>query len=414
MLTPGCLTPTALRNLSYFRPTQMLAQALVRRDLFPGSDMLKIKDRVPALMQEMLYYQPDIACLQEVDRLSEHLPSLTLKYNYSHFVGYPNKSHGLVIAHKASVFDKVGKKGLRLDELAVHAAEEGDPAAGVVATDGPGLANAEASITHSEGYDGSSSAAKVARQRAGLSRSTRNVALLVALKFKDRAGGVIVGTTHLFWHPQHSYERARQAGLLAREALTFRDHGSADGAWRSWPIFLAGDFNTQPVESTYALLKGVPLSPGQVDDLRRSMVVHQSVDKLHDPSFVAPAEAEAEGTVDPNEEQDPDKVLRNCRVPGEADGIPSLEQLQRLFAREETGGIRSAYGEVGGVVEPSLSGDWYCRRNPGVEDGQRGYVPEEEAIAKSRLEGRTDERIKRGDFELSYTNYTPCWRCSLE
>lgn len=32
--------------------TQMLAQALVKRDLFPNSDFLKSKDRVPALMKE--------------------------------------------------------------------------------------------------------------------------------------------------------------------------------------------------------------------------------------------------------------------------------------------------------------------------------------------------------------------------
>lgn len=31
---------------------QMLAQALVRRELFPNSDCLKVKDRIPALMQE--------------------------------------------------------------------------------------------------------------------------------------------------------------------------------------------------------------------------------------------------------------------------------------------------------------------------------------------------------------------------
>ncbi len=391
----------------------MLAQALVRRDLFPGSDMLKIKDRVPALMQEMLHYSPDIACLQEVDRLSEHLPSLTLKYNYSNFVGYPNKSHGLLIAHKASVFDKVGEKGLRLDELPLRV-EEGVIGGGA-ATYGKGLEEGDASVTHSEGYDPSSAEAKAARKKAGLSRSTRNVALLVALKFKDREGGVIVGTTHLFWHPQHSYERARQAGILAREALAFRDHGApTEGGWRDWPVFLAGDFNTQPVESTYALMKGVPLSPGQVDDLQRSMVVHQSVDKLHNPDYVAPAEAEAEGTVDPNEEQDPDKVLRNCRLPKEEDGIPTLDELKGLYQRKEEGEVRSAYGEIGGVVEPSLDGNWYCQRNPGVEDGLKGYVPEEEAVAKGRLEGTTEERIRRGDYELSYTNYTPCWRCSLE
>jgi hypothetical protein len=43
---------------------QMLAQCLVRRELFPGSDCLKGKDRLPTLLQEVVYYDPDIACLQ--------------------------------------------------------------------------------------------------------------------------------------------------------------------------------------------------------------------------------------------------------------------------------------------------------------------------------------------------------------
>lgn len=42
----------------------MLAQSLVKRDLFPGSDLLKSKERVPVLMEEVLHYDADIVCLQ--------------------------------------------------------------------------------------------------------------------------------------------------------------------------------------------------------------------------------------------------------------------------------------------------------------------------------------------------------------
>lgn len=67
----------------------------------------KIKDRIPSLMQEALHYSPTLLCLQEVDRLSDHLPSLTLQYDYTHFVGYKEKSHGLLIAWRREVFRKV-------------------------------------------------------------------------------------------------------------------------------------------------------------------------------------------------------------------------------------------------------------------------------------------------------------------
>ena len=42
------------------------------RELFPGSDLLKVKDRVPVIAREIVHYDPDIACLQEMDRLEVH------------------------------------------------------------------------------------------------------------------------------------------------------------------------------------------------------------------------------------------------------------------------------------------------------------------------------------------------------
>lgn len=34
--------------------------------------MLKVKDRVPVIAREIVHYEPDIACLQEMDRLEVH------------------------------------------------------------------------------------------------------------------------------------------------------------------------------------------------------------------------------------------------------------------------------------------------------------------------------------------------------
>lgn len=95
---------------------------------------------------------------------------------------------------------QVGERGLRLDELPIDDAASTPSTSSASSTDADDL---DASTTHAEDYDGSTPASKEARRAAGLSRSTRNVAVFVALKFKDREGGIIVGTTHLFWHPQH-------------------------------------------------------------------------------------------------------------------------------------------------------------------------------------------------------------------
>ncbi|GAA5827265.1 hypothetical protein JCM11251_001199 [Rhodosporidiobolus azoricus] len=441
----------------------MLAQALVRRELFPGSDYLKGKDRLPALMQEVTYYSPDIAVLQEVDRLSEHLPSLTRTHGYTSFVGYRNKSHGLIIAHKQNVFSKVGERGIRLDDLPIDdtnssaapsrlptpASGEGERVATPASTETDAEAGAklqEPAIASADAPDADKTAAperpktekekeiearppdapsetlRASRRAAGISRVTRNVGLFVALEFKDEPGkGVIVGTTHLFWAGEYVYERTRQVGLLMREAKQFRE-GKAE--WKDWPIFLAGDFNTQPYELTYrlALSPSATVPDALLSDFERSRVVHHSVEKLYNPSFEPPTPAAVEPKEGDNEDfDDPtavrDKPIKNSR-PGsvEEDGIVDLEALRKLFSPDGSGeGVRSAYGEAYGLCEAEQK-RWYAERPPGVQAGSgwKKLEPDAEERQVQRREGSWDQRVQRGDFEPIYTNFTPLWRCTLD
>lgn len=150
-----------------------------------------------------------------------------------------------MIAHKNTVFDKVGERGLRLDEQAIEdEPESGSTAPGAndehVEAPGDDEPPASESTEEERPPDAWTRETRASRLAAGLSRTTRNVALFVALKFKDRPyDGIIVGTTHLFWHPKHVYERVRQTGILLREANRFREE-SPEGAWKNWPVFLAG------------------------------------------------------------------------------------------------------------------------------------------------------------------------------
>ncbi|GAA5922704.1 uncharacterized protein JCM15063_003398 [Sporobolomyces koalae] len=399
----------------------MLAQALVRRELFPGSDCLKGKDRIPPLMAEVLYYAPDVACLQEVDRLSDHLPHLTLTHSYTSFIGYRNKPHGLLIAHKNTVFDKVGECGLRLDEQSIDddpQPESTSARAQDEHIDRPGDDEPPASESAEEERppDAATPDSRASRRAAGLSRVTRNVALFVALKFKDRDDGIIVGTTHLFWHPKHVYERVRQTGILLREANKFRQE-SPNGAWKSWPFFFSGDFNTQPCELTYRLLLGSPLDPAQVAEFNHSACVHQSVDKFYDPTYEPPQPAvpEAkEGDGAQSEQEDPDKVIKNTRPATDDDGLADIEQIKQLYGYKEGGsGIRSAYGENYGLVKDERS-KWYCSRAPEVQNGNDPEPKPTAAEQAERERGTWEERVARGDFEPIYTNFTPLWRCTLD
>ncbi|KAF8676612.1 hypothetical protein AX14_004870 [Amanita brunnescens Koide BX004] len=178
----------------------LLAQCLVRRELFPTSQCLKANQRVPMLHKEILSQRPDIMCLQEVDRLEELIPVLD-RAQYSHYYGAgPGKKHGCLIAYKQTLFTKVS------DYLVTYDDEE----------------------VRVTGDD---------RVRKGRSFQTRNIGIIVALKSNgNNSRGVVIATTHLFWHPKYTYERARQAGILVREIVKYQSRMGIG----HWPCVIAG------------------------------------------------------------------------------------------------------------------------------------------------------------------------------
>ncbi|SGY34300.1 BQ5605_C002g01608 [Microbotryum silenes-dioicae] len=372
----------------------MLAQALVRRELFPGSDFLKVKTRIMTLMAEVLHYSPSLVCLQEVDHYDTHRQALEQAgYDLTYHIGYDTKPHGVLIAHQASLFDKVDQLEINFDEEKMRAS----------------LATTSVQLDREN-------LAEERRIRA-LSRSTRNVALFVALKHKPLSdssslsseGGLIIGTTHLFWHPTHVYERVRQMYLFAERAERFRVEmqGKHGGLWR---LILAGDLNTQPNEITYALLKRVPLTPSQTHAFEASCVIHQSVDKIYNPSYETMNDVKevAEGE---EATEDPDKVIKNSRAANEADGLVSLDEFKPLY--ESLPHVRSAYGEIHGLFTEEQA-QWYVERPPDVESSQGWKIIEDPRAVEQRRQGSWEERVARGDFEPMYTNYTPLWRCCLD
>ena len=101
--------------------------------------------------------------LQEVDRLEMLYPMLD-KAGYSyHYASGPRKLHGCLIAFKRDVFSLTSERVIFYDEHMIGVAQRG----------------------------------------AGASFRTKNIANLVALKRKGyQDDGLIVATTHLFWHPR--------------------------------------------------------------------------------------------------------------------------------------------------------------------------------------------------------------------
>lgn len=349
----------------------VLAQSLVRRDLFPQSDCLKIKERIPTIAKEIMHYRPDIATLQEVDHLDKHNRVWSTAYAQHSFIGYPDKQHSLCILWDKLRLKRVNFLERRLDELAF-------------ASDPP----------RPDGQE--------PRRRLALSRVTRNVGLAVALELTDGTGGLIVATTHAHWHSAYTYERSRQLGLWMREVRRFRDELGKD-----WPIVLAGDLNSQPIDPAYRLLLGAPLTAAHRAQLSRSRIVHESVDKLAASQVAFPMPGakpvvgqheESNGGPHEDEEGDNDRVLKGCRQPKFEDGMLSDNELESLFVP-----MRSAYGSCADLPGQ----EHFCDR------------PEDQRPGDWKALGMLDDvdqaaRQQRGDFEPLYTSVTPLWRCTLD
>ncbi|EJD55159.1 Endonuclease/exonuclease/phosphatase [Auricularia subglabra TFB-10046 SS5] len=327
-----------------FQTWNMLAQTLVRRELFPNSDCLKAAHRDPMTLDELTMYNADVLCLQEVDRLDKLLPPLRDAGYQDTYGAGPGKLHGCMILHREQLLEKVGERVVQYDQLAVGPLHDGQP-------------------------------------RLGIGRITRNIGLMVALRDKHAPGrGCIVATTHLFWHPSYTYERARQAALLAREVRQFR----AELHFQDWPCFILGDFNFPPTDAGYALLVGSPWSAQQQQSLEKSRVVHVSLDPSIE-SGAAPADDDDEGGGEKG--TDPDRIIVNCRVAAPSDGILTLDELRALGPATALWSIYDRALRTGADVS-------------GLE------------LYRSRLPPEMHTAL--GAFEPKFTSYTHYWKATLD
>lgn len=109
---------------------------------------------------------PYLFLTKEVDRLEKLLPVLE-SAGYAHrYAAGPNKKHGCLIAFKKDLYEEMGLKLVLYDKENVR-------------------------DTNEEGVS-----------LCGSTFRTRNIGHIVALKHTQCDEGLIIATTHLFWHPK--------------------------------------------------------------------------------------------------------------------------------------------------------------------------------------------------------------------
>lgn len=212
-----------LKIMSY----NTLAQSLVRRTLFPTSgNALKWATRSKVLTSELKYYDADIMCLQEVDEVQfesywkEKLKELGYEYKFERAY---TKRHGIVIAFKPQLVSSTYSRVINYDR------EDAGFLSSQTTTDNLGLVTC-----------------------LSFTKETRE-------KYPQLKSGIVIATTHLFWHPMGTYERARQSFLLMLRTIQFAM--MLGGSPNSFYHFMAGDFNTQPFDFPYlAMTSSKPLS----------------------------------------------------------------------------------------------------------------------------------------------------------
>lgn len=202
----------------------VLAQALVNRDIFPDSgSILKWKNRSKVFPKELITYSPDILCLQEVDtHTAERFWRYELKQMglQSRFTTSKGKTHGQIIGYKESRFEQCGEvKMIEFDQL-------------------------KNDVLPSQFYGG-------------------NTAMLLRLKDNLTGKTLVVGNTHLFWHPSGTYERARQMLILLEETISFSNEGEL--------VFLCGDFNSRTFDTSYLRGSNKPLDAYALKMLKQSV-----------------------------------------------------------------------------------------------------------------------------------------------
>ncbi|KAG0289170.1 hypothetical protein BGZ96_007209 [Linnemannia gamsii] len=311
-----------------FMTYNLLAQALVRRDMFPHATQkaLRWKFRKQNILQEFLDFGPDLACLQEVDFWDEvYYPALTKAGYETAYYKNQNKKHGCAIIWRKTRFEKVEQKSLEYDQ-------NGQP-------------------TFTTGNIGLMVALKPLKQAAKNPDPNADMVLPDEEEDEDESsansqdvelpGGILVATTHLFWRPDGSYERLRQASILLDKIQEWNKD-------LNYTILLGGDFNTTPRDAAYRAMTRNEMPVQQVPNLQKWL--EDEVDRVQKAETAAAEAAETAAAL---------AAARQSETQQNGDSVEQLTaQTEKLALGATENGVR------GGIAASEPKSDLPYRAPP--------------------------------------------------
>ncbi|KAF8925234.1 hypothetical protein BGZ58_000992 [Dissophora ornata] len=223
--------------------------------MFPHASQkaLRWKFRRQNLLQELLTHPPDLACLQEVDFWDEvYYPILTKAGYETAYYKNVNKKHGCAIIWRKSRFEKVDQLAFDYDDIGQPTFMTGN--VGLMVGLRPVLSKTEnpdpnADMVLAEDDDEGSAKEETSKEDDDT----------------DIPGGILVATTHLFWRPDGSYERLRQASIMLNKVKEWNQK-------LNFTVLLGGDFNTTPRDAAYRAMTRNEMPPHQIPNLEQWLV----------------------------------------------------------------------------------------------------------------------------------------------
>lgn len=304
----------------------VLSQHMIRRENFPYSnESIKWKYRSQMYMNEFKYYSPDILCMQEVDAVhwdNFWVPQFDKLGMSGVLYSYPKKVHGVAVVWQKSLFkeDTLHQENIILDNYSIV-------------------------------------------NEIGPRTKTKSVALIASLEInpkltRDGRIGIIIVTTHLFWHPFGTFERVRQLYIILDQIKKFERNLPKEVHWLT---FLAGDFNSQPCDAPYISITSKPVKfKGDVLTNLKSSIAYRYSAKRNEGENYLSSEEETELEGEPtNQPTDP----RPKKFQISALQLKMIQKLQTLHNRMDL----KAY---------SLYGTTYHKLDPTNHNEATGLEPE--------------------------------------